>query len=76
MGCGGSKSNNVEQSNNVGNQSPPRSPIGRAGNESPTDFDYTPTVVHHSPQRSSQDNGITSIKTIFNRIHSLIIIIT
>jgi len=63
MGCGGSKSNsnnnNIDQSN--GDQvpgsparSPPRSPVGRAGNESPTDLNYTPTVVHHSPKQENK----------------------
>lgn len=66
MGCGGSKSNksltnNVEQ---VNNQSPRSPNVGRGGNESPTDFDYTPTVVHHSPQRASPDNNGISLYQI------------
>ena len=66
MGCGGSKSksSNVDESNvdqvpgspaRSPATSPPRSPVGRAGNESPTDLNYTPTVVHHSPQENKVD---------------------
>ena len=61
MGCGGSKSNSNSNSNSIDqsnvNQvpgSPARSPVGRAGNESPTDLNYTPTVVHHSPKQENK----------------------
>jgi hypothetical protein len=70
MGCGGSKSNSnndIDQSNvdevpgspaRSPARSPPRSPVGRAGNESPTDLNYTPTVVHHSPENKVDEKDI------------------